>query len=211
MNTDAPFDAKIWTSIKQKFIETGSGVLKQKRFERLLQTFNVVPITADNREMLLLANNLIEKEFPKHGAPLHFLMSTLPFGGGYDPILKDNLFHNGLQYWLFTDKASSSCAASCGLFLMEKDHATTIWAGWLVLSPEFRGQGLGKMLMEFIIECSKEFGKKNGQKKLCFSTSDEPHVEKARLLYRQLGFQEISIFPNPYVPGSQVIIEEMTL
>jgi GNAT superfamily N-acetyltransferase len=181
-------------------------VLQKSEFRSLNAAFRVEPITHKNIAIIEHVDKLIEREFPKHGAPLHFLLSTLPVAGAYDPLLEDNLYNNCLQYWAFLDKNSSTCAATCGIFLMQKDHENTLWAGWLVLAPEFRKQGLGKQLIAFVLDFCKEYGNIHGHSTLQFLTSDEPHVQSARNLYALIGSKEARSFPNPYVPGSNAIV-----
>ncbi len=208
IDTDAPFDEKIWATFKREAVAAACDVLKSPFFDALQSHFDVAPITAKNHNLLASVDKLIEREFPKHGAPLHFLLSTLPLGGGYDPLLQDHLFHNCLQYWAFIDKNNQVCVGTCGIFLMSTNHAEALWAGWLVLDPSLRKQGTGKHLVDFVLAVSKVYGSAHGQTKLRFLTSNEKHVEAARHLYRAIGSQVIHSFPNPYVPGTEAMIME---
>lgn len=67
----------------------------------------------------------------------------------------------------------------------------------LYLNPEFRGQGLGRKLVDRIISEAREIG----YKRMCLDTLP-PKMNKAISLYRALGFKEISPYYSNPVPGA---------
>ncbi len=211
VETDAPFDINIWKQFRAECAIISEDVIATQTSLNAPKAFDIVPITENNRHIIAQVDILLEKEFPKHGGALCFLLSTIPFPGLYDPLAQDHVFHNCLQYWAFVDKKTQACVGTCGVFLMNKNHKDVIGGGWLALSQEYRGHGLGRSMLEFVTTFSKIFATRNGQKTLECNTSDEPHVQSARQLYKSIGAKEVSFTPNPYVPGSYAIHVELDL
>jgi GNAT superfamily N-acetyltransferase len=211
LESSVDFSSDIWLQFKRESLEISERIIRENRAGELTTAFDVLPITPETRHLIPIAEPVVEREFPRHGASMHFLLSTLPLPGIYDPILKDHAFHNSLQYWVLLDKQSRTCAGTCGIVKGTKDHADSLWAGWMVLAPEYRNRGLGRGLVMFTVAFSQLYGARHGQRLLKCVTSDEPHVKPARTLYASFGARETASFPNPYVPGHNAIIVEYTL
>lgn len=208
IETTTKFDELIWNAFKKEIAEIAIETLKQPQLAHLASHFDAEAITNGNLALIEHADTLLEREFPQHGAAAHFLLSTLPIPGLYDPIVEDHTHHNCLQYFAFIKKNTHTCLATCGFYMLNKDCHDALWSGWLVLDPAFRSQGFGKGMMIFCMEVFRAYGKKHGQKKLRFLTSNEPHVQAARSLYNAFGARELKCFPNPYTPGYDAVILE---
>ncbi len=69
-----------------------------------------------------------------------------------------------------------------------------IWLGWFGVLEKYRGKGYGKELLEKSINKVKKFkgiGLKQRFKELrLYTTKDEKHEAKARLMYRKRGFKQ---------------------
>jgi GNAT superfamily N-acetyltransferase len=211
IHSDAHFDINIWRNFKHESQNIASAVARSQHCAKLAKEFDIVPVTEDNLHILPQVDILLEKEFPRHGGAAHFLLSTLPFRGIYEPTLRDQVFHNCVQYVAFLEKGSGHCVATCGLYLMSKDYFDVVWGGWLVLAQEYRNRGFGRGIIEYCIAFYRGYAERNGQTKLHILTTDEPHVEAARSLYAMHGAQEIYSEPHPYVNGRSIVILEWDL
>jgi putative acetyltransferase len=67
----------------------------------------------------------------------------------------------------------------------------------LYLRPQFRGKGLGRTLMESIIDEARRIG----YARMCLDTV-EPVMKDAVALYRQRGFKEIAPYRANPMPGT---------
>lgn len=100
-----------------------------------------------------------------------------------------------------TDRINSLIAkGSIAFYLMEKDGAPIgmasviscrtavcdkLWIEDVCISSGFRGQGLGRKLMEFVLKDAADFFGKG-----TFWLTSRPSREAARSLYKSLGFAE---------------------
>jgi hypothetical protein len=208
LKTDAPFSEKIWSDYRAEALLLTPKVVQTKLLPSLAERFDFVPFTSQTHHLLTNVNALLEREFPRHGAAMHFLLSTLPLPGLFDPIMQAHAYHNCLQYWVCVDKQNGRTVGTVGAFLSNTDHERNIWGGWLAVDREYRSYGIGMGLIEFVVGFGQLFGEKHGQKYMRILTSDEPHVAKARELYKAWRCIEVGRFPNPYIPGATAIIME---
>jgi GNAT superfamily N-acetyltransferase len=211
LNIAAPFSEKIWFEYRAEAQSLTQQVMQTKLLPSLTARFDFVPFTSQTLHLLTDVNALLEQEFPRHGAAMHFLLSTLPLPGLFDPILKAHAYHNCLQYWVCVDKQNNKTVGTVGVFLGNDDHERSIWGGWLAVDREYRSHGIGMGLIEFAVGFGQIYGEKHGQKYIRLLTSDEPHVAKARELYKAWNGYEVQRFPNPYVPGATAIVIEADL
>ena len=75
----------------------------------------------------------------------------------------------------------------------------------LFLRPEFRGQGLGRYLVESIIRAAKEIG----YERMRLDTLP-PQMNDAISLYRAMGFKEIEPYYDNPVPGAKFLELELS-
>ncbi|WP_026732617.1 GNAT family N-acetyltransferase [Fischerella sp. PCC 9605] len=92
-----------------------------------------------------------------------------------------------LKYWVAIDENSNKVIGITGLYCYKRDEAEANWLGWLCVDPLFRGQGIGKKLLEFAINKTKATGKKF----LRLYTSTDPNEATAQTLYEKYGFHII--------------------
>jgi GNAT superfamily N-acetyltransferase len=211
LKTDADFSEKIWLEYRAEALALTPKVIQTKLLPSLTERFDFVPFTTQTHHMLSDVNSLLEQEFPRHGAAMHFLLSTLPLRGLFDPILNAHAYHNCLQYWVCIDKQNGKGIGTVGAFLGSPDHERNVWGGWLAVDREYRNFGIGMGLIEFVVGFGQLYGEKHGQKYIRLLTSDEPHVAKARELYKAWRCREVQRFPNPYIPGATAIVMETEL
>ena len=84
--------------------------------------------------------------------------------------------------WAAVNEGGDVCGTT-GLYMYKKDEKEAVWLCWFCVDPEYRGQGIGKNLLEFSIEKAKESGKAF----LRLYTSDDPSEAAAQGLYEKYG------------------------
>lgn len=89
-------------------------------------------------------------------------------------------------------------AAGCCAFrpLPEADHVNACEMKRLFVSPLFRGMGLGRLLVDSVLEDART----SGYSCVLLDTLDE--METARALYQETGFVEIPPYTRSPVPGA---------
>ncbi len=84
-----------------------------------------------------------------------------------------------------------------GCIGLRKIRATTCEMKRLFLRPEFRGRGLGRVLVERVIEEARQIG----YTQLCLDTLPG-RMDKAIALYKSIGFKEIEPYYNNPIAGA---------
>lgn len=144
----------------------------------------IVPLT---EEMLEAASEMALKSFDTiegddDYAPFWFNASLNP-EQAIEEYKKFDL--KWLQYWLAVD-ASDKIIGSVGLYERNEDGGEAYWVAWFGVLPEMRRKGVGKKLLEFVIEITRNAGKKY----LRLYTSTSPQEETAQMVYEKNGFKE---------------------
>lgn len=97
-------------------------------------------------------------------------------------------------YWVIQNDQLEIIGVT-GLYELGEDRQVADWVAWFAIRPDARGQGLGKLLLQYTIEQVQ-----NRQKKyLRLYTSSHPNEARANLLYEKNGFR---ITRSEQVPGS---------
>jgi len=72
---------------------------------------------------------------------------------------------------------------------------------WIVVDPNFQGQGIGSKLLDFLEKVLKG----SDGRMILAETSSTPEYERAKNFYLQKGFQEVARVPDYYYPGNDRI------
>jgi ribosomal protein S18 acetylase RimI-like enzyme len=72
---------------------------------------------------------------------------------------------------------------------------------WIVVDPNFQGQGIGSKLLDFLEKVLKEMD----GKMILVETSSISEYERTQRFYLQKGFKEVARVPDYYSPGNDRI------
>lgn len=72
---------------------------------------------------------------------------------------------------------------------------------WIVVDPNFQGQGIGSKLLDFLEKVLKEMD----GRMILVETSSIPEYEGTQRFYLQKGFKEVARVPDYYSPGNDRI------
>jgi len=106
--------------------------------------------------------------------------------GWFKTICKVCGIANFTKYWVAVDEDNNICGTT-GFYAEKRDFHEAIWLAWFCVAPSYRGQGIGKQLLEFSIETARCYDKKY----LRLYTSDHPGEAEAQFLYEKYGFAEV--------------------
>ena len=110
------------------------------------------------------------------------------------------------HYFLAEDRDSERLLGVIGA--RENQHQTGIYeVTCIAVVPECRGTGIGKQLMEHIVEAVKT----SGGRGILVDTSDHPDYAPMHRLLRKSGFREIAHIPEFYYPGEGTVWYYMLL
>lgn len=71
-----------------------------------------------------------------------------------------------------------------GMYTLIENYEDTIWIGWYCVHKKHRGRGIGKLLLDFVIDEAR----KRGKNYICLYTSTERNEAKAQEIYEKYGF-----------------------
>lgn len=87
-----------------------------------------------------------------------------------------------LEYFVALD--CNRVVGLTGIYTLKEDFKYRDWIGWYCVNPKDRGKNIGKLLLEFTINVSKERNKKY----LSLYTSTSENERNAQFLYEKYGF-----------------------
>jgi GNAT superfamily N-acetyltransferase len=97
----------------------------------------------------------------------------------YIKAMKKNVEY-GHDYWVSKD--GNKVTGIIGLEYVGEDSA---WLSWFAVGKKYRGMGIGRKLLEFVIEHAEKSGLKN----ISIECGTLPMFEKANKIYDRFGFQ----------------------
>jgi len=92
---------------------------------------------------------------------------------------------NWLKYWVAIDDNTNRVVGVTGIYEKREDAKASCWLGWYCVDPEFRGQGIGTMLLDFAINEANKLKKRY----LRLYTSTDPNDAVAQIVYEKKGFK----------------------
>ena len=105
-----------------------------------------------------------------------------------DPAVRDAQRQFGVEEFLHFSVAVTEfeeVVGVCGLYTTPDTQHDSVWLNWLCVDPNYRKQGIRRMLLETAIKQAKATGKKF----LCLFTSDDPNEAAAQKLYEKYGLK----------------------
>jgi GNAT superfamily N-acetyltransferase len=109
-----------------------------------------------------------------------------------------------LEYW--TAIEDEQVVGLTGIYTTEEDEKESSWLGWFCVDENHRRKGIGKALLNTVIDLAKQLGKKSFR----LYTSTHADEDAAKEMYAKLGFQEIGKEPcNDGTEDSYIIMELM--
>lgn len=150
------------------------------------------------------AINLLNSVFPDDVA--RYNNPEISMRCGLDP-------ENYSEYWNYFQLAytyphvlidNKKIIGTTGLYHLKTDPEDRVWLGWFCIASEYRGKGLGKMLLQWTIDLAR----KKGYKTLRLYASNNPRLIIAQKLYDQFGFKKIG---EDFMDGEDVIYKETTI
>lgn len=145
----------------------------------------ITPISRDNiLSASKLADQIFDDEdiFPSDGLRASFDMDVFESlnykrGGRF----------NWFKYWGAEDQDTRNIIGTVGIYEEKVDAENASWLGWYCVDPAYRGQHIGKKLLEFAIDQARKIGKEY----MRVYTSNRPRSIIARNLYQKVGFKKI--------------------
>jgi GNAT superfamily N-acetyltransferase len=95
-----------------------------------------------------------------------------------------------LSDWVALD-TENRVIGTVGVYAYRKDNNEACWLSWFCVDSGFRGNGIGKKLLQFAIQLARQAGKKY----LRLYTSTHPSEANAQALYENCGFRIIGKKP----------------
>lgn len=150
----------------------------------------IVPLTADNLPQAVSA----AKDGFSYGWPV--LNPGKDFKASLNPVLNaristDPKIEMNSRYWLAVDK-NNNVLGTTGLYESARDKSEAAWLGWMSVRGAYRGQGIGKMLLEH----SAQQAKADGKQYLRLYTSTSKGEAAAQGLYESQGFKLVGREPH---------------
>ena len=90
-----------------------------------------------------------------------------------------------LQYYVAIDKKSKKVVGTTGLYAHSELGPGKMGTGWFCVDPNFRGKGIGKLLLDFTIEKARE----RKAPILFLWTTADPSEKVAHEMYEGRGFK----------------------
>lgn len=154
---------------------------------------HIVPLTEENLPKAIQAG----KEGFRYGWP--FLNPAKDFKASLDPAEQakrmgamDKTIERNARYWLAMDN-KGNVLGTTGLYETGKDSGEAAWMGWMSVRSEYRGQGIGKKLVDFSVDQARADGKQY----LRLYTSTYKGEAAAQTLYDKEGIGIVSREPHP--------------
>lgn len=88
-----------------------------------------------------------------------------------------------LEYFIAVN-TKGKCVGIIGMYTLIESYEDTLWIGWYCVHKKYRGRGIGKLLLDFVIDKARESGKKY----ICLYTSTDNNEATAQEIYEKYGF-----------------------
>ncbi|MCG2698377.1 GNAT family N-acetyltransferase [Candidatus Parcubacteria bacterium] len=145
-----------------------------------MQMIKVIPL---EKKYLIKASKLADSIFPNEEIPPSKAFEISLDKEKFDNFIKSKNDVKTLEYFVAIDENDSVIGTS-GLYSLNSDYKDTYWLGWYCVHQDYRGKGIGKILLD----CSIKKARKRGKKFLSLYTSTNPNETAAQKVYEKNGF-----------------------
>ncbi len=169
--------------------------------------FRIVELS---KERLEEAINFIEGLFKIDSKDLDHPRRFLPASLSPDTERSKKIYRSTqckeVKYFMAIDKKLNKIIGIIGYYANKFDSKEADWLAWFAVNPNYRREGIGKKLLEFI--------KKNSikrRKKFLRLYTDPEEEKEAQLFYEKIGLREVKRKRLPYIKNGNIIYREMKL
>lgn len=144
--------------------------------------FKTVPVTQESFDETLKLLNKVFKTFTEEENPFVWYKVSLDPGKHADFMKTKGV--RDVRYFSVIDKANKKVIGATGLYHLLRETPETVWLGFYCLDEKYRGQGIGKKILEWTVDKARN----EGNTLLKLYTSPNEELEKAQEIYKKFGF-----------------------
>jgi hypoxanthine-DNA glycosylase len=142
-----------------------------------------VTIEKLTKNSLAQAENLRDKVFGKTTKTEALTLRASLNPKEYKNVYEDSYIKD-MEYWIA--KSNNEAIGIVGLYTHKYEKDNSCWLGWFAVEPKFRGNKIGKKLLDFAVNKAKE----RGYEYLKLYTYDSNEFKIAKELYKKEKFKQ---------------------
>lgn len=161
--------------------ENGKSLIKNSSTINNISLIEIVPISHKNiHESLALLQKVFTTFTDEEDPYLWFKVSVEP--DKHQDLMKEKGVRD-IRYFAVLNK-ENKIIGTTGLYHLTKDPENTVWLGFYCLDADYRGQGLGRKILQWTLDQAKA----EGNTTMLLYTSPNPGLDDAQKVYEKFGF-----------------------